>query len=316
MESAIRQVSTHLVRQHRRLRRRLPELGTFAEVVADGPPPKAEGAARRALRFLEQEVLAQADVEDAVVASGLGRGRLPTGRLCRLQPEHDSLRIGTDRLRALVESPRDERLDVAGLLGGLGRLLRSHLDDEWQSLLPTLADLDEERAAPLVELTAAGSAESGSPLDRLYLPCGLDRVEDRLAGSGSSQVGPRVGSAAQAAARRAAIALGVPGGELLTVHVDVVPVVTSPRVTLLVGRLRSPEIETVVAPVEFEVTLIQDGPDSTALEIRHDLVPTRRLPPGVPAHDVTAAAVSALAGELALIGIDRPRTAASPKDRR
>lgn len=304
MESAVRQVSTHILRQHRLVRRRLPDLATFAESADTATPVKRGAAARRALRILEQDVLAQADVEDAMVASRLGQRPL-TGGLRRLRPEHDALRLGTDRLRQFVESPEDESLDVAGLLSGLGDLLRSHLDDEWHSLLPALAELDDERATSLVAMIEDGSSEDDGSLDRLHLPRTLERVTDRLAGSGLSQVAPRAEAAAEEAARRVAAGLAVPGAESLTVSVDLVPVVTSPRVVLLVGRLRSPQIETVLAPVEFEVTLVRDGPNATTMDLRHDVIPARSLPPDVPAHDITAAAVNALAGELALIGIDR-----------
>lgn len=302
MGSTLTQVSTHLVRQHRRARHRVPELATYAEHAATGTPPVRERAARGAVRLLERDVLAQADVEDALVARSFQTRR--DGRLRRLRPEYDSLRIGTDRLLAFIETP-DDRVDVAGLLTGLGRLLDSHLHDEWHTLLPLLAELSPEGAAPLVGLLPSAGAGLAGTLSRLYVPRSLDQVRDRLTGPGVRDVSARVETAAVAAARRTASRLAVPGAGSLRARVELVPIVSTARVTLLIGRLESSDIETVLAPVEFEVVLTPDGPGATAVELRHDIVPTRPLPSDVPAHDVTAAAVNALAGELALIGIGR-----------
>ncbi len=303
MEPNVKQVSTHLVRQHRRVRRRLPELTAFADRAANGTSAQVQSAARGAVRLLERDVLGQADVEDALLATS--SDETTERRLPHLLAEHDSIRTVADRLAVVAESADPRRVDVARLLGGLGQFLQRHLRVEWHTLLPLLAQLDDEHAAPLVRMLPVGRMEHDGSPERLHLPRPFEQVQERLTAVGLPHVGTRLESAAIVAARRVATRLAVPGGGSLSATVKVLEVVSSPRVTLLIGRLDSGDIETVLAPAEFEVMITRDGTGATTLELRHDLVATWPLPADALSRGITAAALNAMVGELALIGLDR-----------
>lgn len=301
MDRTVAQISTHLVRQHRRVRRGLPDLASLAADATAGAEHQRQRAARHTVRFLEQEVLAQAEVEDALIDGALGQA--PRLELGRLRPDHDSLRIAAGRLGEFTESPTPT-FDVAGFLQGLRGLLTAHLDDEWRSLIPLLAHLDDDRADRLATLLGPPPTDRGEAVERLHLPTSFETAGERLsAWLRSSAVAPIVRSA-EATVHRAARDLQVELRHPLDLRLDLVPVVAGRHVVLLVGRLHSAEMETVLAPVELEVALAREG-TATTLEVRHSLVPARHLPNEAPAHRLTRAAVHALAGELALVGSGR-----------
>ena len=302
MSRTTAQVATHVVRSHRALRRRLPHLHDLAR-RADQPAREDAGvrAARHGAAFLDREVLAHADVEDEVLDRYLD-GTPVRGAAVRLQPQHDTLREVSIGLHGHADAPTG-RTDVAGLLHGVADMLHAHLDDEWQVLLPALSQLDPITCATSDALATVTLAR---PSARLYLPAPRQAVE-RLLTRRSHGLQTRLAAAATDALQRSARRLGVPIREQLGLALDLAPAVQSPHVGLHVGSLRTQEIETVVSPVELELTLTPRGDSFTVLEVHHVLTPTRPLPSNAPAHELTDALVHAVIGELA--GIAGARTA-------
>ena len=295
------QVATHVVRSHRALRRRLPHLHDLAR-LADEPTQTDAGvrAARNAAAFLDRDVLAHADVEDEVIDRYLD-GAPVRGTAARLQPQHDTLRDVSMGLHDYVAAPTAQT-NVAGLLRGVADMLRTHLDDEWQVLVPALTRLDSTTCATSEPLAAATPLTR--PSARLYLPAPREAVEQLLVRP-SHALQTRLAAAAADALQRGARRLGVPVRDELGLTLDLVPAVQSPHVALHVGSLRTQEIETVVSPVEFELTLTSRGDSFTVLEVHHVLAPARPLPSDAPAHELTDALVHAVIGELAGIAGDR-----------
>lgn len=297
------QVATHVIRSHRRLRRGLPELQRLA-TLADGPTHEHARirAARSAARFLDRNVLAHADVEDAVVDRYLN-GRATRGSAARLQPQHDTLREAGVRLHDYVEVP-SESVDLAGLLQGTTQVLRAHMDDEWQILVPALSSLDDTGCAacePLVSTSAL------APSAHVYLPLPFGRAQ-RLLTRRPHELRRRLAQVAAAAVRRQAHRVGVPVRDDLRLVIDLVPAVQAPHVGLHVGALRSGEMETVLSPLEFELALTDRGDSFTELEVHHVMTPVRPLPADAPAHELTDTALHAVVGELATIAGDRNPT--------
>ena len=295
MTRAQRQVAMHVVRGHRSLRRRLPELGHLARTARDSDAQDVHvRTALTAGRFIEREVLVHADVEDAVVDEVVRRhGQVGVAR--RLQPQHDTLRDATARLLDFAEHP-DDRIDVGGMVLGIGHLLTAHLDDEWQVLMPALGDLDETACGLCEPLMDAEGAVEPMPSGRLHVPTDLATADARLA-SHRPVLARRMAATATAGVVRAAAGLGVPLREDLGLSVELVPAVRGRHVVMHVGRLHSAEIETVLSPVDFELVLTAaDG--HTLVELHHALSPRRPVPGDAPAHQLSAAAVHAAIGEL------------------
>lgn len=296
-----RRVATHVVRNHRSLRRRLPTLTRLAVRAADPGSEQARlRAAWQGAAFLDRDVLAHADVEDVLVDRYLD-GRPQRGEAVRLQPQHDTLREASARLHDFVDSP-SEALDVGGMLHGVAQVLDVHLDEEWRVLAPALSALDSAGCAGCEPMEVADAAH---PTARMYLPTPFAQAQ-RLLTRASSGLGARAAVAASTAVRRLARQQGVPVREDPYVVVELAPCVQSEHVALHLGRLSSRELETVVTPVEFELVLSPRGDRFTELEVHHTLAPTRPVPPDAPAHELTAAAVHAMVGELAAIAGDRP----------
>lgn len=291
-------VASHVVRHHRRLRGGLARFGALVDTAAAGQPDQVRHtAARQAVAFLDREVLAHADVEDALIGA-VCRHATCHGHTDRLGPSHDTLREASAHLHALADEGDPVR--AAGVLAGTRTLLHSHLEDEWRELLPLLGRLDPDVAEDLHDrFDLAGGRQPSGRQVRTWLATDLSRATSALthsAGAWHRSVAAAVEHAVERAAAHQRVPLGAP-----QVTVQLVPAVTGEHVTLFVGRLRSGEVETVLAPVDFEITLVRAGSDTTTLEMHHTLVPTRPLPDDVPAHDLTAVAVHALVGELAQV---------------
>ena len=299
MSALLGDVATHVVRQHRNLRRRLPDLRRLAHDAPDGDPRRRHRAAQAAVRFLDRDVLAHADVEDAVL-DDVCAGSMACGELNRLRPSHDTVRDADARLRAFVDQP-DDRLQLPGFLLALHDLLVVHLDDEWRTLVPLFVDADERGIARLQDRYPAGLDRPASGAIRSYVPTAYEELVQRMRGRDLDVVARRLARAAQAAVRRAARSDALPLRDDLDLRLVLRPVVSSPHVTLIVGRLTSAELETVVAPVDVEITLTPGGPDGqwAMLELNHTLMTRRRLPSQAPAHDLTEIAIHAIVGELA-----------------
>ena len=291
------QVASHLVRNHRRLRRRLPDLHRQARLT-EGPTPDhmRMGAANHALMFLDREVLAQADVEDQVVDRYLD-GRATRGSAARLLPQHDTLREAAAGLHDYVEIPT-ESTDVAGMLHGITGVLRQHLQDEWTVLLPALSRLTETACATCEPLATSTLLER--PSARVHLPMSFENAQ-RLITQHPAELRTRLSEAAVATIRRHAQRLDIQVRDDLRLLIDLVPAVQSEKLGLHVGTMEVAELETVVSPVEFELTFSPLGEGFTELEAHHVLTPHRPLPDDAPAHELTQAAFHAMVGELAAI---------------
>lgn len=297
------QVATHMVRNHRSLRRRLPELTQLAHDSHTSAPRRVD-AARRAADLLDSDVLVQADVEDVLVQQYL-EGRATKGAAARLLPQHDTLREAHARLHGYAQDPQ-ESTDVAGLLEAVRLVLRTHLDDEWQVLAHALSRLD----GPACSVCEPVAADAPRPSARLYLPVPFETAQ-RLLTRQPRDLRGRAAAAADATVRRLATHQDVPLRRDLGMDVSLVPMVRSGRVGLYVGQLRSDELETVISPVDFELVLSPHGDDVTMLEVHHLATPGRPLPDDVPAQGLTEAALHAVVGELASMADDRPHVVAT-----
>lgn len=299
MNALLGDVASHVLRQHRHLRRRLPDLQRLAHDVPDGDVRRTHRAARAAVRFLDHDVLAHADVEEAVLDE-LCSDAVTCEDLNRLHPSHDTVRDADARLRAFVEHP-DGSLHLPGFLLGLHDLLAVHLDDEWRTLVPLFADADVRGIARLQDRFPAGLDHPDPSGIRSYVPTPYDRFARRTRRGELATVAAHLARAAQDAVRRAATFDGLPLRAHPGLRLDLHPIVSSPRVTLLVGRVSSTELETVLAPADLEITATPGDDDGTwtLLEIHHTLTPRRPLPADAPAHHLTEIAVHALAGEWA-----------------
>lgn len=297
------QIATHVVRSHRSLRRRVPEFAALAR-MADGPATEQVRlrAARNGVQLIDRHVLAQADVEDILVDRYLG-GRPSRGDALRLQPQHDALRDASAHLHDYIEDA-GERVDVGGMLHGVGDLLGRHLEDEWRVLVPALSALDGEADCTACESLVTTSASR--PSARLYLPLSFTSSQHRLTRP-PPWLAARVCAAASVAAHRVARRLRVAIRPDLRFRLDLHPVVQSQHVGLYAGRLDTSELETVVSPVDFELVLSPLGEEFTELAAHHTLVPRRPLPADAPAREVTDAVFHAAIGELAGIAGDRSR---------
>lgn len=300
-------ITTRVVRNHRSLRRRLPELALLAD-VANGPTEATRvRAARHAVRFLDRSVLAQADLEDVLVDRHLD-GHPTRGREARLRPQHDTLRDASAHLHDYVDAPT-EHTHVAGLLRGVSDILQAHLDDELGVLLASLRALD------MTTLTACepllGTAAPPRPTARIHLPLPFEVAERRVA-QWSLPLQTRVAGAAATTIRRLAGRSGrlqLPDDFGITV--DLAVAVQTDRVGLHVGRMRTLGADDVISPVEFEVVLSPGQDRFTELEVHHVTMPRHPLPPmtvppaTVPPDtiqgELTDAAIHAVVGELASI---------------
>lgn len=302
MSALLGDVATHVLRQHRHLRRRLPDLRRLAHDSPEDDPRRRHLTAKSAARFLDRDVLAHADVEEAVLDDLCGRS-MACGELNRLRPSHDTVRDADARLRAFVEQP-DDRLQLPGFLLALHDLLVVHLDDEWRTLVPLFIDADERGIARLQDRFPAGLDRPVSGANRSYVPTAYEDLVRQMRGRALESVARRLARAAQVAVRRAARSDALPLRDDLGLRLDLRPAVSSPRVTLMVGRLRSAELETVLVPADVEITLTPGGDDGewTVLELNHTLTPRPRLPSDAPAHHLTEMAIHALVGELASFG--------------
>lgn len=302
MTALLGDVATHVLRQHRHLRRRLPDLRRLAQDSPENDPRRRHRTAKAAVRFLDRDVLAHADVEEAILDDLCGRS-MACGELNRLRPSHDTVRDADARLHAFVEQP-DDRLQLPGFLLALHDLLVVHLDDEWQTLVPLFIDADERGIARLQDRFPAGLDRPASGANRSYVPTAYEDLVRQMRGRNLESVARRLARAAQVAVRRAARSDALPLRDDLGLRLDLRLAVSSPRVTLMVGHVRSAELETVLAPADVEITLTPGGDDGewTVLELNHTLTPRRRLPSDAPAHHLTEMAIHALVGELASFG--------------
>lgn len=250
---SVGRVSTHVVHQHLRLRRRLPRLATYAREASSGSDHDRERAARHALGVLEQDVLAHAAVEDALIETSRHGAQAET---VRLRTDHDALRDAAERLRVFVADP-DPQLRVGGLLRGLDDLLRAHVEHEWRALLPLLSDLDRDRANELGdELTSTRSAPHRAA-SWLLIPASFELARQRLSPSELDTVAIRLAQTARAAVARVGHDLDMQPLDPIGLNVDLASVVSGREVIVLVGWLRSAATESVLAPVEFEVSLVR-----------------------------------------------------------
>lgn len=295
-------VAAHVLRQHRHLRQRLPDLRRLAHDSSGENLRRRRRAAQQALRFLDGDVLAHADVEEAVLDDLCGRP-VNCGELTLLRPSHDTIRDADARLRAFVEQPDD--LEVPGFLLALHDLLAVHLDDEWRTLVPLFLDADERGIARLQDRFPAGVDRPPSDAVHSYVPTSYqDLLQRTRMGDDLDPVSRRLARAAEAAVRRAARSRVLLLRDDLGMRLDLRQAVSSPRVTLVVGQLTSAELETVLAPVDVEITLTPGGDDGewTLLELRSTPTPRRRLPRDAPAHHLTEIAIHAIVGEFASWG--------------
>lgn len=296
MSPLVGTVASHVVAHHRQLRAGMAQFGAMVDTATTGRQDQVRRAAtRRAVAFLDRDVLAHADVEDALVGAMCRHATCP-GRVARLGPSHDTLREVSAHLHGLADEGDTAR--AAGVLAGTHDLLHAHLEDEWRGLLPLLGHLDPAIAEDLHERFELAEDRSHGPRTRAWLAADLAAVTSALTPSTGAWHRPIV-AGVEHAVERAAVRRGVPLGASPAITVQLVPAVTGEHVTLLVGRLRSGELETVLAPVDFEIALVRAGADTTTLEMRHTLAPARPLPDDAPAHELTGVAVHALAGELA-----------------
>lgn len=301
------QITTRVVRTHRSLRRRLPDLTLLAD-VADGPAEQTRvRAARHAVRFLDRSVLAQADLEDVLVDRHLD-GHPTRGSAARLRPQHDTLREASARLHDYVDAPT-EHTHVAGLLRGVGTILQVHLDDELGVLLDSLANLDATTLTACEALL--GAAAPARPTARVHLPMSFETAERRLA-RWPLHLQTRVAGAAATTIRRLADRAGhLPLPDDFGITVDLAVAVQTDRVGLHVGRLRNHGTDHVISPVEFEVVLSPGRDRFTTLEVHHatvlrdpgapGTVPAGSIPRDTLQAELTAAAIHAVVGELASI---------------
>ena len=298
MGSLVGEVATHVVRHHRQLRGGLARFGAMVTAASTGDEAARHAAARHAVTYLDRDVLAHADVEDALV-SAVSPPVSAQGRPVRLGPSHDTLRDASAHLHGLVDLADTDR--AGGVLAGTRDLLHAHLEDEWRELFPLLGRLDPAVAENLHDrFELAGHHRDPQPSTRVWVGADLATVTARIAPRGGWPRGPVV-AAVEHAVARAATHRGVALQPDQGIAVDLVAVVAAQDITLLVGRLRSREPEAILAPVDFEVALVRAGSDRTTIELRHTLVPQRSLPDDVPAHELTGVAVHALAGELAMV---------------
>ena len=292
-------VAAHVFRQHRHLRQRLPDLRRLAHDSSGENPRRRHRAAKAALRFLDADVLAHADVEEAVLDE-LCLGPATCGELTLLRPSHDTVRDVEARLQVFVEQPDD--LELPGFLLALHDLLAVHLDDEWRTLAPLFLDADERAIARLQDRFPAGVARPPSDAVHSYVPTSYqDLVQRTRMGDNLEPVARRLARAVEDAVRRAARSRALPLRDDLGMRLDLRQAVSSPRVTLIVGHLTSAELETVLAPVDVEITLKPGGDEDgwTLLELRYTLTPRHRLPRDAPAHHLAEIAIHAIIGELA-----------------
>ncbi len=296
MSPLVGRVASHVVRHHRQLRAGMAQFGALVDTATTGRQDQLRHtAARQAVTFLDREVLAHADVEDALVGAMCRRATCP-GHVARLGPSHDTLREVSGHLHGLADE--GDTVRAAGVLAGTHDLLHAHLEDEWRGLLPLLGHLDPDVAEDLYDrFELADDRRLPGPRVRAWLAADLTAVTSALTPE-TAWERPIV-AGVEHALERAAARRGVPLLASPDVTVQIVPAVTGDHVTLLVGRLRSGELETVLAPVDFEIALVRAGNDTTTLEMRHTLAPARPLPDDVPAHELTDVAIHALAGELA-----------------
>lgn len=291
-------VATHVVRQHRQLRRRLPDLRRLVHDTPQQDPRRRHRAAKSAVRFLDREVLAHADVEEVVLDELCGES-MACGELNRLRPSHDTVRDADARLRAFVDHP-DDHLQLPGLLLALHELLVVHLDDEWRTLVP-LFDADERGMARLQDRFPAGMDRLTSDSTRSYVATAYEDLVQRTRRRNLDVFARRLARAAETAVRRAAQSDALPVRDELDLQLELHTIVAGPHVTLMIGRLTSAELETVLAPVDVEITLTPGGDDGewTLLELNHTLTPRRPLPSDAPAHHLTEIAIHGIVGELA-----------------
>ena len=302
MSAFLGDVATHVVRQHRHVRRRLPDLRRLAHDAPDGDPRRRHRAAKAAVRLLDKDVLAHADIEEALLDDLCGAS-VACGELNGLRPSHDTLRDADARLRGFVDQP-DDRLQLPGFLLALHDLLVVHLDDEWRTFVPLFVDADERGIARLQDRFPAGLDRPTSNAIRSYVPTSFENLVQRTRGRDMDLIARRLARAADAAIRRAASSDALPLRDDLGLRLNLRTAVSSPRILLMVGRLTSAELETVVAPVDVEITFAPGGDDGewTTLELNHSLTPHHRLPSDAPAHYLTEIATHAIVGELASWG--------------
>lgn len=284
-----RMVSTHLLRQQRRLRRRLPDLARLARPADE---TTVRDAAREAIGILDGEVLAHADLEDAVVDAAPATRATDAGRL---RPCHESLREATWRLRAHAEGDQPS-LAVPGLVGAVRDLLAVHLDDEWRTLAPLLGHLDERRAATLAAFLPEHHG-TGERALRAILPVPFDEVLAALTAPS------RALERALAAAAEGAVSRGARGDAVVCrPHVELVRAVTGPCLLLLAGRLTLAGLPEPGSIQEFDAAFSPRRDGVTDLTINH---PSPSRPRRHPHDDRAVTAVAALAGALGAIAAGR-----------
>lgn len=284
-----RMVSTQLLRQHRRLRRRLPDLARLARPADE---TTVRDAARQAIEILDREVLAHADLEDAVVDAAPAMRPTDAGRL---RPCHDSLREATWRLRSRAEGDQPS-LAVPGLIGAVRDLLAVHLEDEWRTLAPLLGQLDERRAAALAALLPDHRGPGEREL-RAILPVSFDAVLAALTAP------HRALECALAAAAEGAVSRAARGDAVVCrPHVELVLAVTGPRLLLLAGRLTLAGLPEPGSVQEFDAAFSPRRDGVTDLAIHHA---SPSQPRRHPHDDRAVTAVAALAGALGAIAAGR-----------
>lgn len=285
------QFATRIVQDRRALRRGLPHLRRLARQAALAEDA-AVVTAGRAAAFLDREVLAQADVEDALLDGYLANSA-STAVATLLQPQHDTLRAVSSRLWDHTDAP-DGGADVGGLLDAVHSLLRRHLDDEWLVLRPALEAMPHHACSTCD--TIAPDPDPARPAARLHLPAPYASTAPLL-GRRLDEARRRVEVAAGLAVRRRARIAGLSVSSDVRVDAVLTGAVASPHVSLFVGRLECAGTPTSIVPVEFEVVLTPNGDHGTLLEVHAVLDPPagdddrRRL--------LSGAAVDAAAAELA-----------------
>src|SRR5690606_30842352 len=140
------------------------------------------------------------------------------------------------------------------------------LKDEWHVLLPALSGLTDMACATCEPIVTSSLLDR--PSARVHLPMSFENAQ-RLITQHPAELRTRLSEATVATIRRHAQRLDIPVRDDLLPRIELVPAVQSDKVGLHVGTLQAEELETVLSPVEFELTFSPHGEGFTELEAHH-----------------------------------------------
>lgn len=227
-------VSAHLLRKRRQVLCRAPLLRTLAERTAAARGALDHSSLRTALRFIERDVVPLADLEDAisttvVVPESAARATTPE------EPGHDEIHTTISTLSAAVATPSPSRTEVAAELRQLARQLVRHIHEEWDTLLPKLAYLDDTGATALMGMLPTHATGGRSSSDHLVVPRPAAPIRALIRDPVSRPwLEDRLATAARRSVKQsAAVASG--SGTTFRLSVQLLPTVSNDRASLVIG---------------------------------------------------------------------------------